>query len=105
MALRSSWTLAERYGRRRMSSPELEPDVHVVVVVHERYDSFARPRQAQVRADVDHARARGEEAVEQVLRERLVDLRRLVRAPLEPVQARVVDVGVEPVLVRAVAEA
>ena len=50
-------------------------------------------------------RAGGDEAVEQLLRELLVDQRRRPRTPLQAVQARVEDVGVEPVLVRGVAEA
>ena len=85
-------------------SAQREPHVQVVVVVHERHDPLARPVQARRRADVDDFRARREEAVDELLRRAAVDQRRRERAPLGAVDPRVVDVGVEPVLVRRVAE-
>ena len=78
--------------------------MHVVVVVARQHlDDGRWPAQARVRADEDIRGAGGDEPVEQVLRERAVDLARARGWPLAPVLARVVDVGVEAVLVRCVA--
>ena len=57
-----------------------------------------------MRADEDLLRARGDEAVDELLGRRAVDQRGLVGAALEPVERAGRDVGVEPVLVRGVAE-
>src|SRR4051812_6376191 len=76
----------------------------MVVVVDERHDDVPRALQVQVRADEDLHRPGGDEAVDEVLRERAIGLRGLDRAPLGAVLARVEDVRVEPVLVRRVAE-
>ena len=75
-----------------------------MVVVHRQHlHDSPRAAQAGVRSDEDSNRTCTDEAVDEVLRERPVDLRRRVRRPLTPVAARVVDVDVEPVLVRDVA--
>ena len=58
-----------------------------------------RPAEADVRADEDPLGARPHEAVDEVLREPEVDLARRLRRTLPPVEPRVVDVDVEPVLV------
>jgi hypothetical protein len=58
-----------------------------------------------VRADEDPLRAGSDEAVEQVLGERTVDLSRGRRRPQGSVLTRVVDVDVEAVLMRGVPEA
>ena len=57
-----------------------------------------------VGADEDVAGSGTHEAIDQVLRECAVDLCRCSRSELEPVQTRVEDVDVEPVLVRGVTE-
>ena len=59
-----------------------------------------RPR---VRADEDDRGARGDEAVDEILCEPVLDLARNERRPLAPVPPRVVDIDVEPVLVGRVA--
>ncbi len=63
-----------------------------------------RPRQPRVRADEGVLHAASHDAVHEVLRESMVDLRHVRGGAFGPVAARVVDVGVEPVLVRAVPE-
>ena len=62
-------------------------------------DDRGRPAQAGVRPDEDLRRAGRDEAVDQVLRERPVDLTRNCRRALAPIAPWVVDVDVEPVLV------
>ena len=54
-------------------------------MVHQRLDDPAGALQPQARPDVDRAGARGHEAVDQVLRERPVDLGGLVGTPREAV--------------------
>ncbi len=63
-----------------------------------------RPGERQVRADVDRHRAGVHEHVQQRLGEAHVDLADGQRGALAAVAARVVDVGVEAVLVRRVAD-
>jgi hypothetical protein len=80
--------------------------VHVVVVVLGKHlDHAPRPAQAGVRADEDEGGPGGHEAVDEILGQSAVDLRRLRGRPLEPILARVVDVHVEAVLVRRVPDA
>ena len=79
--------------------------MHVVVVVHERPDDPPRAAQAGVRADVDGHRAGADEALQQIRGEAAVDLRDARGLERPAVAARVVDVGVESVLVREVPEA
>jgi hypothetical protein len=62
------------------------------------------PVQREIGADEDLGRAPRDEAVDELLGGHDVDLVGPPRGALEPVEARVVDVDVEPVLVRQVAE-
>jgi hypothetical protein len=80
-----------------------KPRVQVVVVVPEKLDHSARTGQAGVRADEHELGACGDEAVDEILGETVIDLRGNARRPLAPVGAWVVDVDVEAVLVRDVA--
>ena len=73
-------------------------------MVRERHHDLARPVEVQVRADEHVLGAGAHEQVHELLRGGAVDLVRPRGAPRTPVLARVVDVGVEPVLVRRVAE-
>ena len=76
--------------------------MHVVLVVRVRDHDAGGAAEAGREADEDHLRSRGDEAVEQRLGETEVDLVvRRGRVQL-PVDARVVDVDVEAVLVRDV---
>ena len=61
-----------------------------------------RAVQGEMRADEHELGPRREEQVQEVLRERHVDLVDARRCNLAPVEARVVDVDVEAVLVRRV---
>jgi len=79
--------------------------VQVVVVMDEHLDDAGRPVKAGARADEDDLRVGAHEPVDQVLRELMVDLADPARRPFAPVEAGVVDVGVEPVLVGGVADA
>jgi hypothetical protein len=79
--------------------------VQVVVVVREPLHDARRAGEREARAHEDPLRAGGDEAVDEVLRELDVDLGRPPRRPLGAVAARVVDVDVEPILVRDVADA
>ena len=79
--------------------------MQVVVVVDEHLDDARRAVKAGAGADEDHLRAGANEPVDQVLGEPAVDLADPSRRPLAPIAARVVHVGVEPVLVGRVAEA
>ena len=81
-----------------------DPHVHVVVVVDQRDDDRPRPAKVQVRPDEQPHGAGPAEAVHQVLGQGAVDLRRAPGRQRRAVAARVHDVGVEAVLVRAVAE-
>ena len=87
-------------GRRL--ARRVDAHVHVVVVADERLDDTAGPVQREVRADEHELGIGCEEEVEQVLRERDVDLLDGRRRDLALVVARVVDVDVETVLVRGV---
>src|SRR3954452_5020352 len=89
---------AGSFGGRRV------PHVQVVVVMDQRRDDPARPAQVQWRADEDPHGARAHEAVDELLGGAAVDLGGTEGGALEPVAARVVDVGVEPGLVREVPE-
>jgi hypothetical protein len=53
-----------------------------------------------MRSDEDADGTGADEARDQILRKPMIDLRRRIGRPLPPVAARVVDVGVEAVLVR-----
>ena len=77
----------------------------VVVVMDEHLDDAGRTAEVRIGTDEDDLRARAHEPVDEVLGEPVVDLVDPPRRPLAPVDARVVDVGVEPVLVRGVADA
>jgi hypothetical protein len=74
----------------------------MVVVVHTSPDDVGRPDEVEVGSNEDSLRARADEDVDERLSEAEVDLARGLRGPLEPVPPRVVDVDVEPVLVRDV---
>jgi len=78
--------------------------VEVVVVVHERLDDPRRSRQIQARTHEDMRGTRRGERVDQLLGQQPVDQPGLMRAALAPVPAWVVDVDVEPVLVRRVSQ-
>jgi hypothetical protein len=77
--------------------------VQVVVVMGEHLDDAGGAVKAGARAD--DLRPGAHEPVDQVLRELMVDLADPARRPFAPVEAGVVDVGVEPVLVGGVADA
>ena len=81
--------------------PRIDADVHVVVVVDERLHDAARSVQARVRPDEHELRVLGDEAVDEVLGETVVDVARAGRRQLA-VAPRVEDVDVETVLVRDV---
>lgn len=74
----------------------------MVVVVPEHPDDARRPQEPGVRADEDDLSSGRHEAVDQILREPQVCLARPERGPLAAVPAGVVDVHVEPVLMRDV---
>jgi hypothetical protein len=81
-----------------------DADVHVVVVVRgEWLDDGRRAPQAQPRPDEDLDGAGRDEPLEQVLGQVVVDLPAGGWGALAPVAARVIDVGIEAVLVRRVA--
>src|SRR5688500_17746708 len=67
-------------------------------------DDPGRAGEPSPRADENHLGPGLQEAVDEVLRERPVDLAWRAGFPLAAVPARVIDVDVEPVLVREVAE-
>jgi hypothetical protein len=78
--------------------------VHVVVVVDQFLDDRRRPFQAGARA-YEHLRGSSlDEPCDEILRQLAVDLPRDLRRALSSVPARVVNVDVEPVLVRGVPE-
>ena len=66
-------------------------------MVGEHLDDVGRPGEDRARADEDPHRSGGDEAVDEVLREAPVDLRRMPGRTLPRVAAREVDVGVETV--------
>ena len=70
----------------------------------EHLDDAGRTVKAGAGTDEDELGARPYEPVDQVLGEPVVDLVDRSRRSLAPVAARVVDIGVEPVLVRGVPE-
>ncbi len=80
-----------------------EPRVQMVVVIPKNLHDARWAREPRVRADEDERGARGDEAVDEILSEPVLDLARDERRPLAPVPPRVVDVYIEPVLVRRVA--
>ena len=75
----------------------------MTVVLWEDLHQPARPPEAGVRPDEDPDGSGAHEPIREGLRERPCDLRRRVGRPLTSVSAWVVDVDVEPVLVRDVA--
>jgi hypothetical protein len=75
----------------------------MVVVQRQNPHHPRRPLQGRVRADEDELRAGSDEPRHEILREPPVDLGGRIRRPLAAVAARVVDVHVEPVLVRGMA--
>jgi hypothetical protein len=79
-------------------------DAHVqmVVVAGENLDDGGRAAKARVRPDEDARRTRLDEEIDERLRERKVDLVDPCRRPLAPVEAWVIDIDVEPVLMRDV---
>jgi hypothetical protein len=76
--------------------------VQVVVVPCERLDDSGRAAKAGVGPDEDQPRSRTHEEIDKRLREPTVDLGRIQRRALPPVEPRVVDVHVEAVLMRGV---
>jgi hypothetical protein len=86
------------------ASSTRDANVQVVVVVHEWHHGAGRTGELRVRADVHGLSARGDEALDEVLGQRRVDLRSVARRFLALVRARVVDVHVEAVLVTGVAD-
>ena len=74
-------------------------------MVGDRLHDVRRAAEADVLADERELRARGDEAVDEVLRERAVDVLHGRRRQQRAVGARVEHVDVEAVLVRGVAEA
>lgn len=77
----------------------------MIVVVGERLNDLRRPAEAGVWADKDTRGARGDEAINEILRESLVDLADALGRPFTSVAPRVEDVNVEPVLVGGMADA
>ena len=77
--------------------------MHVVIVAWEHLHHTGRPAEPGVRPDEDPHGSGTDEPIDEVLRERPRDLHRRVGRPLASVSAWVVDVDVEPVLVRDVA--
>lgn len=77
--------------------------MQVVVVVCQHANDACRSDEPGVRADEDDLSSGRHEAVDQILREPQVCLARPERGPLAAVPAGVVDVHVEPVLMRDVA--
>src|SRR5687767_8980559 len=92
-----SVSAAAALARRR------DAHMEVVVVVGEGLDDPRRPGEAAVRSHEDLHRAGGDEAVDELLRQLDVHLHRASGRPLPAVTTRVVEVGVEAVLVRDVA--
>jgi hypothetical protein len=82
-----------------------DPHVHVVVVVSRLTNDLRGAREPRARPDEDELGPGADEAAHEVLRERAIDLRRHDRLAFPAVPARVVDVGVESVLVGEMAEA
>ncbi len=78
--------------------------MEVVVVVDELLHDAAPAAECHARPDEHVLRSGRREAIHEILGEHAVDLPWRVRAALAPVSSRVVDVDVEPVLVRGVAE-
>ena len=74
-------------------------------MVRERQHAPGRTAEAGVRADEDPLRPGADEAVDEVLGQLRIDLLRGERRPLAAVEAWVVHVDVEPVLVGRVADA
>src|SRR6266498_1125604 len=70
-------------------------DVHVVLVARPRNDDSGRSAEPRRIADEDVLRAGGDESVEEVLREMVIDLRRRGRRTQSAVAAREVGVDVE----------
>src|SRR5207249_4331605 len=91
---------AEQVPQRRRCR---DPHVHVVVVVWEDPHHTGRPDEPSVRPDEDPDGPGADEPIDESLRERTRDLPRRVGRPRASVPAWVVDVDVEPVLVRDVA--
>jgi hypothetical protein len=79
--------------------------VKVLVVMDEHLDDAGLTVKVSAGADEDELGAGPDEPVDQILREPAVDLVDRQRRSLAPVAARVVDVGVEPVLMGDVADA
>ena len=79
--------------------------MQMVVVMDEHLDEAGRAVEVRAGSDEDDLRAGSHEPVDQVLGEPAVDLVDRPGRPLAPVEPRVVHVGVEPVLMRGVADA
>ncbi len=86
---------------RGLTQPGVPPDsrVQMVVVVPQHAHDAPRAGEPGVGADVDELHTRGDEAVDEILREAPVDLRDERRRPLLAVAPGVVDVDVASVLV------
>ena len=82
-----------------------DADVHVVVVVDQRLDLPPRPAKPDARPDEHLHGARPHEPSHEVLGEDTFDLSRSRGPQLLTVEPRIVDVHVEPVLVRGVTAA
>jgi hypothetical protein len=79
--------------------------VQVVVVACEHLEDRGWPAKAGVGPDEDQPRSRTHEEIDQRLREPAIDLGRIQRRALSPVEPRVVDVDIESVLMRSVPRA
>ena len=79
--------------------------MEVVVVMNKHLHDAGGTVKAGAGTDEDDLRTGPHEPVDEVLGEAVVDLVDRSRRPFTPVAAWVVDVGVEPVLVRGVADA
>jgi hypothetical protein len=77
----------------------LEASVEVVVVVRVHLDDVGRTPEIRVWADEDEDGTGPDKPVDQVLRQAPVDLSGDLGWTLAPVQAWVIDIHVEPVLV------
>ena len=75
----------------------------MVIVIPKNLHDARRAREPRVRADEDEGGPRGHEAVDEILGQAVLDLARDEGWPLAPVSPRVVDVDVEPILMRRVA--
>ena len=81
----------------------VDPHVHVVVVIGQRYNHAAWSMKVERRPRKDVLNAFGDETIKEILGEGDVNIRWCNRCALAEVEPWVGDVYVEPILVRGVA--